>query len=344
MNKAQPITRRTFLSQILRASAATAVTFSGLEILAQTADTTSGHIGAFTKTSEAPVPLIDNTIVHYDRYVYSIGGSQSENKVLWTKLKNQLPRRWWKKRNNMPHGSDTHRACAYNYNLYIIGGRAGEWRSPIWSVDGSIKGTPPYWIPQERMPHKELFALAQYGPHIYAIGNRSGGLDGTVLHSSVDSEGNLNPWTEIEPLLIEVGQGRAIVINDYIYHLGGVTNNGRTNKVYVAHIEEDGSLGRWEETLPFDIARSGFGAVAKENRIYIAGGQDPIRGTGSEMIDSIQFADVGTDGHIQQWTETQPLPLPMQGYGLIATEDYLHVIGGQDNSATYKFVLSAPFL
>ncbi len=130
-----------------------------------------------------------------------------------------------------------------------------------------------------------------------------------------------------------------VAYNGYLYAIGG-SNSGGTPQttVYIAKLGANGEPQLWHPSggtavywytdTALSNARSYFGAVAYNNRMYILGGLT----TSSTLLSSntVQYADITPTGTLTSWTATGMQALTSNRYGLTAQvyNDTVYVIGG----------------
>jgi hypothetical protein len=135
-----------------------------------------------------------------------------------------------------------------------------------------------------------------------------------------------------------------VAYNGYLYALGGSTAGGAQTTVYIAKLGANGEPQLWhpsggtpvywyqETTNALTAARSYFGAVAYNNKLYILGGLT----TGNTILSSntVQYTNILPTGGITAWSATGMSALSGSSggnrYGLTAQvyNDTLYVIGG----------------
>lgn len=138
-----------------------------------------------------------------------------------------------------------------------------------------------------------------------------------------------------------------VAYNGYLYAIGGSNNSGTPQTtVYIAKLGANGEPQLWHPTdtnknnwlfwysdTALSNARSFFGAVAYNNRLYIAGGLT----TSSTLLSSntVQYANINPNGKLSGWASTGMQALTSARYGLTAQvyNDYLYVIGGNASFA-----------
>jgi len=160
------------------------------------------------------------------------------------------------------------------------------------------------------------------------------------------SVGDIPLWTEASNgLPADRTQFGAASWNDRLYVVGGLDDAAsETNTVYVSpDLSSGGDIASaWSSDTDIpDVARSGNTVVAYANNLYTYGGHD-----GSNYLLDSQFTQINSDGTLDAWTFTTPLPDAVrQGEGF-AANGYMYVIGGRssDNvcdSNTYIAPISA---
>lgn len=133
-----------------------------------------------------------------------------------------------------------------------------------------------------------------------------------------------------------------VAYNGFLYAIGG-SNSSDTpqTSVYIAKLGANGEPQLWHPTdtnknnwvywysdTALSNARSYFGAVAYNNRLYILGGLT----TSSTLLstNTVQYADIRPTGMLSTWTSTGMQSLTSARYGLTAQiyNDNIYVIGG----------------
>lgn len=127
------------------------------------------------------------------------------------------------------------------------------------------------------------------------------------------------------------------VLNNYLYVLGGRNNlaSGNTSdKVYVAPINADGTIGAWSETTPMPTAAMAHNDMVfgYAGHLYKVGGAD-----GSfTSLNTVLYAKQNADGSIGAWKTGTPFPLP-DGKDLgsaVVVDGYILIGGGEDNNVS----------
>jgi N-acetylneuraminic acid mutarotase len=142
-----------------------------------------------------------------------------------------------------------------------------------------------------------------------------------------------------------------VAYNGYLYVMGGVDDSGaRASTVYIAKLGANGEPQLWHPTdtnknnwvywftdsgLSSATAKSYFGAVATNNRMYILGGQTNATPGG---VTTVEVADILPNGKLGSWTTTGMQALPSgAGTHMQNVQIYnntIYVIGGFEGAAT----------
>lgn len=130
-----------------------------------------------------------------------------------------------------------------------------------------------------------------------------------------------------------------VAYNGFLYAIGGSNSSGTPQtSVYIAKLGANGepqlwhpnggTPAYWYSDTALSNARSYFGAVAYNNKIYILGGLT----TSSTLLstNTVQTADINPTGTLSTWTTTGTTALTSARYGLSAQvyNGTIYVIGG----------------
>jgi hypothetical protein len=126
-------------------------------------------------------------------------------------------------------------------------------------------------------------------------------------------------------------QHAATVWNNRIYVAGGIAETGGavSTTVYVSpDLSAGGTIGSaWTSLTAFDIARSGATLVAYANNLYLLGGFD-----GTNYLNDVQFTQINSDGTVDAWTFTSPLPTAIRQADGYAANGYIYLVGGRSSA------------
>jgi len=186
--------------------------------------------------------------------------------------------------------------------------------------------------------------------------------DGTMLTDTVTITVLPSPvagktWKESNRSLPQPMWDHASAIwNGYIYVAGGNSgcsgqyeDCGFTIKVFYAPINQDGSIGSFNQTTPLPKSLRGHTLTAYNGYLYVIGGivqpqfgeppyPDPTNFK-TILNDKVYYSKINPDGSIGDWLETTPLYLPelppeqqdkagLFAHAAVAHDGYIYVSGG----------------
>ncbi|MCL4478695.1 MAG: hypothetical protein M1381_06305 [Deltaproteobacteria bacterium] len=228
--------------------------------------------------------------------------------------------------------------------------------SPIEKVD--INGTTGFISSAEVLPAtlwKDKYWITRYttftvsNAFLYAFMALSS--TGTSISTSVFScyahinpDGTIGMWKNIANPIVDKFRyfSSTIGYGNWIYSLGGFTeisfspyiqpigsgvSTSSVSDVIMTNVNSDGSIRIWQTTTAMLAPRGNFGAVAFSGYVYAIGGQTP---TG--VTNTVEMAQVMTDGTLGFWKYTSPLNTPREGCGIIEYNGYIYVIGGDTSN------------
>jgi N-acetylneuraminic acid mutarotase len=182
--------------------------------------------------------------------------------------------------------------------------------------------------------------VVKCGDYVYLIGGVVNSSPSNVVYKAkMKTDGSLSEWS-IESTTMNIARADmgVVVVNGYVYAIGGASGMNRVNSVEYTKINEDGTLGAWQFTSNMNVSRWKNHAVTGNGYIYVVGGVRP-----DDVYErNIECAKVNTDGTLGAWTLTN-IYIPAAGaMQAVSKEGYLYVIGGSDGTNPYyKTVLKA---
>jgi hypothetical protein len=144
---------------------------------------------------------------------------------------------------------------------------------------------------------------------------------------------------ETEPSLPEARTYHSVATYDnYVYVLGGFRFDAATNKVIYydsvvrSTIGSDGHLSSWTAEPSFKGARAGAGVTRAGKCLFLSGGSSSSA-TSFDYFADLQYARIGTDGHLSSWTKSpHHLKTLRSNHSLIAVSTdqgtFLNVVAG----------------
>lgn len=305
-----------------------------------------GTVDAWS-TNANPIPHIIGypSAAAYNGKMYVMGGYGSglQNKVYYATINNDGSiGTWTTSPNDLPSGIYESAVVAANDRLYLFGGTTGSgtsdaiYTAPI-NNDGSVGTwtTSPSTLPTELT--RAAFGYSNGWVYLAGGATNSTNYSAGVYYAKLNSDGSIGTWTT-SPNSLPVGTNgpAGIATGGYFYVLGGnITNSStRTDAVYSAKINSDGSIGTWT-TSPNSLPapRQHPAVFAANSYLYVAGGQN---GPALSTVFSA-FAEPAPD----PVPETSPASSAAPATSLAETGDNSSVIAGL---AVITFLASATVL
>lgn len=217
--------------------------------------------------------------------------------------------------------------------IYVVGGRdaMGQAVDDVWRAEIRPTGALGAWESLGPLPVRlYLHAVVASGSHIYVLG----GYDDVnyrreVWRSQINSDGALTSWQRDWDLPSAVTLHAAVEANGRIYVSGGDTPQGRTNRVYVASIGENGALADWQEVAalpPASLYRHAM--TATSDTLLVTGGYD-----GSTVRAESYSARIKPDGTLESW-QASNLPGPREYHQAVIHDGRLVLIGGRESTSS----------
>lgn len=155
--------------------------------------------------------------------------------------------------------------------------------------------------------------------------------------------GSLSSWADASFLTGFRGHPQYVFAGSFVYTLGGYAGPDRSNEVLAdgagARLDQAGAPGASfaVTALPKPTA---FGrAIAVDDWVFVTGGRDQIMGApGRADVIASRIAD---DGKLGEWTAVSPLPQGRTAHAVVASGDFLYVVGGAYDAGGVDAVYSA---
>jgi N-acetylneuraminic acid mutarotase len=134
-------------------------------------------------------------------------------------------------------------------------------------------------------------------------------------------------WREASALRGPRAGAATVVVNGYIYVIGGVDGIDFVRLTEYAKINDDGSLGPWQETALLNEERGFIDAVAKDGYIYVVGGGNGPNG--KNLLRTVERAKVGADGSLSPWQTMQSgMVMPRRCSKTVIKGNFIYSLGG----------------
>ncbi len=232
--------------------------------------------------------------------------------------------------------SVAHSSVIHNDFLYIIGGSDGSNTYDLKSLyycSINSGGTLGNWVdgPNLSEQRSNLSALVN-NDFLYVIGGFGGPLSNYIEYALIDPDGSIGNWQTTKAYDIDRLAHETVIYNQYIYVLGGLDKSFNSlSNVQYSKINSDGSLGDWNSTTSIDFEIHDFTCIAYKGYLYSIGGNTD----NNNEIDNVQYAAISSDGSLGEWSDLNPLPVPLTAHTAFCKDGYVYVLGGYNNSIYY---------
>jgi len=134
-------------------------------------------------------------------------------------------------------------------------------------------------------------------------------------------------WRDASALQGPRAGAATVVVNGYIYVIGGVNGFDFVRLTEYAKINDDGSLGSWQQTALLNEERGFIDAVVKDGYIYVVGGGNGPNG--KNLLRTVERAKVNADGSLNPWQTMQSgMVMPRRCSKTVIKGDYIYALGG----------------
>jgi len=174
-------------------------------------------------------------------------------------------------------------------------------------------------------PAVENPAVIEYNGEIYVFGGQTSPFSGAVNKAAKFST-SFGKWTMLANMPTARGGNGAVVVNDLIYVVGGMTSAGTSLKTVEIF---DPKTGNWSSSTNLTIARDNAGVIAIDDKIYAIGGRTRFV---NEVLSSVEVFDPSTE----TWTilHTQ-MPTARRSVLALSVDVLVLVMGGESQDKVF---------
>lgn len=194
-----------------------------------------------------------------------------------------------------------------------------------WYKAANIPATNAY--SQVIVTKNRVYMLSRYSGTAYTA---------TVYTTTIDANGVLGTWTTASVTIPQaLSYSQAIVLNNYVYLIGGYNGAYRAN-IYRAVINTDGTIGNFVSYASLPVTISHSQALITKGRIFLVGGY-----VGGVVSNRVYTALIDVNGNIGSWSQAASLPIPSHSHCATVIRDRIYVIGGTNNTGPSKDIYYA---
>jgi N-acetylneuraminic acid mutarotase len=223
----------------------------------------------------------------------------------------------WTALAKLPEGRNHLMAVALGDAVYVVGGGRGNTSTPTdsaWKYDPATDK----WTTLANMPEgRYAGAAVADGDYLYVVG----GVGATNALLRYDPKAD--SWTTLAELKQAREHLAAAALDGKIYALAGRWSGAVFSSVEIFDVK----TGRWTDSEPMKVPRSGFGAAVVYDHIVVAGGE--VFEGGAKALTSVEAYHPSFGG----WTTLRSLPVGIHGNPLVNVGDVIYLPGGSDRAA-----------
>jgi len=140
-------------------------------------------------------------------------------------------------------------------------------------------------------------------------------------------------WVEVNSMLIPRRALAAVVVNDYIYSIGGINQSGHyVQETEFAKILPNGQLSAWQLTSSLNQGRFYLAATAVNGFIYaIGGGLGPI-GNNNQPTAIVEKAEILENGKLGPWQIDSEMTTTRRGLKVVSYNNTIYALGGYNGA------------
>lgn len=212
--------------------------------------------------------------------------------------------------------------------VYILGGTNGtNMITAVINADGTLGAwevvakTPPYNLlePKVVVTKNRVYLLSA---------NMNGGHLNAMYSCTFGSDGVISNWSTAGSLPISgISQTFIAVTRNRVYLIGGTGTQDITTSIFVASINQDGTLGSWSNSglsLPTGVYNYTSGFVTR-SKVFIV---HPYGGNGYSNIH--YEAPINADGTLGTWTIASKASMSgVNNFALFVTSTRVYILGGE---------------
>ena len=309
-------------------------------------DQTDSALGAWETTSPFPESTRNSQILSTKNKVFIMGGlgttldpsSGLPLDIYGSDITAGGELGAWTKVGELPETIHSGLSIVIGNRAYIVGGVAGSSNSNrVWSTAIDTDGYPTAW---DDMPSLELGTVVGGGfstdKYIYVFDSETT----NIYKGNLEGSGELLSWTlSTSSLPVVLKDYSVVVTTDKVFLIGGVSGGVRLNTVYVAHILPSGELTEWAiSPLSLPMAVSSTQVLVTTKDVWVIGG---VTGEPGTLSNKTFRSGISVDGSLTGWIEGDSLPEARKDFSLIATSDYVYMLGGMTTVTTDASIRSS---
>ena len=242
-----------------------------------------GTLGTWSTGTSLPVGLANSQAIVTNNRVYLLGGATgnySRTSTVYTAIINSDGTLGtWSTGTSLPVGLANSQAVITNSMVYLIGGYNGGATSAVYYAIINSDGTLGTWYTGTSLPGGIYGSQAIVtNNRVYLLGgyNSSDIPTSAVYYAIINSDGTLGTWYTGTSLPAALASSQAVITNNKLYLLGGITSSSPLSTVRYCSINSDGSLSTWNTGTSLGSTLANSQAIVTNNRVYLLGGYNNV--------------------------------------------------------------------
>ena len=186
-------------------------------------------------------------------------------------------------------------------------------------------------LPQTLKAHQ----VATWRTYVYCVGGNNGSNPVSTVYRATQQTSGVSSWTELNALPEALQDMAVIATQTHLVVIGGRNNGTVSDKIYSALINDDGSIGAWEE-CSVSLPQPCWGACVVEalGNLYVIGGANTD--TENDASNKVYRLTLNAMGEVAGITPMTNLPEARNGHAVTVYNSKIIVTGGYDASFTPK--------
>ena len=285
-------------------------------------DSENVNIEKFTDTNTFTLENVTSDNPYFFRVAFIRGNE--ELSALSPELRVQPLNGRWSKMPALPTLRDGAAGVVFENDIFIFGGNRINNEDAIEKTATTSKlnldGTGE-WKSRAPMPNpRSGMAACRHGEFIFVFGGTN--TDGAFSDQILKYDPINDLWANVSSLISPTSNLSCNTVDDKIYLIGGIDDNGASNKVYT--FDPASETTPPEPTINLNSARSSHASTVIGNTIYVAGGKNDT--DTSPLFESF---DVSSS---TEWSILPQLEEYRANFGLVSTNGVIYAVGGETSA------------
>lgn len=228
--------------------------------------------------------------------------------------------------------------------IYIFGGfNTTLALATVYSANIDAAGIIGSWVTETSLPGPLGGCKAIITKNrIYLCGGRTSasvaGNSSIVYTAAINENGSLGSWSVTTSLPIVLYGHQIVQIKNRVYLIGGQSSTSDMSTIYLAYINDDGTLGNWVTYSSFPTIINAVKVITTKNTMYIFGGA-----MNNIQSNQLYSCTINSDGSLGTFIRRSDIPIPTNWHLAFITSSRIYLVAGHNGTAFDNLIYSAPF-